>query len=682
MKVVNMEHKIEKRSEPAIQHGGSGEKTFLEKKTERGIKSAARTIGNDVEAVKKTAEKFSANPIVKTGGKVVSTVALAMDKAVGSVDNDVVQLTYKSLHILSDAVRLGGKTVKVAAKTPFKAMKLSRAIFQKIRWFSNWKKNRIKVKKSKLFKMMTAAAVTKKYALKPSAKVVKFGAVGAKNALDKTVEALGNIDNDTVQFAKKSYDAANAAGAAALKTGKASARVVKGTFKTGRAILTKKGRRGLVNSVKRRIQNVGHGVRNVINAPRKAARAVKFSAKMTAKAVQLAARAVAKFVSLIASTAPWSLILIAVFALSIVSANILTAAVAEKDEKAAAGLIGTNDNASDTLLYMDETEELFREVVNEKIIEPLKNTESDFCGDVNTSDEDSSVGTESSLTADEEDSGADENALPDYSSQKIIEFNSEVFFPSSENADKINVLIEQYVDSNLSVQRYSSLLAALNVLVTRENGAVPNPDDDDEEPDDEDEEVEDDEVEAEDGKRTITLEKSDFETFIGTVNVNTCIYGSTFFIKTTAVTTGEACPNEDCTTEYLDDNCESLQNEDGSTEYYCGGHPTCPHKHEKLSVMLKTVEELYSKSIPEIYGFSEEEEYRFELYSEIIEDLVGETEGSQSPADYSYQPEDNSETDLDYSYESPKIGISSGNAALLAFLVIGIVAFGIRKRGG
>lgn len=639
MKVVDMEHKPGVKGDAAIQHG-IGEKISLDKKTESGIKSTARSVAQDLktgaaytitgaQAVKNAANRIAASSVVKVGGKVVSMAASAVDKAVDSIDNDVVQLGVKSYRIASGAVRLGGKTVKVAAQTSGKVIKntfkLSRAIAQKVRLA---KKNvkKLKVKTSKLYKAMVAANVAKKYVVKPAVKTVKFGANAAGTVIDKTAGMLGNVEDDTVQFAKKAYDVVNAAGALTLKTGKTSVKAVKVTGKTARTILTKKGRRGLVNSVKRGVQRVKRTVRNIRNAVKLTVKAAKFIAKFAAKLAKLAAQAVAKLVQLIASTAPWSLIVIGVIVLLIIAVNIITALIADEEENNTAGLANPDSDITEIFANIAEFEEMFAEVGKENVTDPLKSVVSSFC-----------------VTP------FNDNKPP----QRIILYNGTLYYPASGRADTINSAIESYVEGSLTTDRFASMLAALKVLVQKKTGERPE----------------------------TAFTKADFKTFFGTVNGNTCSYGDTFFIKTTSTVGGQTCPGSNCRVRYCDYGCCTRINSEGEEERYCPGHRYCNHDHVKMTVILRTVEEYTGKSIPEIYGFDEDETYQYEGFKEYIGALIEEMNDPQSPNYYPHTPGGTSE-DYSYSYEPADFSISSSNAALLILLVIGFIAFGIRKRGG
>lgn len=541
----------------------------------------------------------------------------------------------KSLKIKSSSVRLGKTNVSIAAggNTIKSSFKLEKSIAQKSH-LAKQKTKKLKVKSDKLSK-------AKAHALNSVKNAVKRGVNVAGAVVDKSFEALGKSDNETAQFANKSYDVAKMAGRAAVKTG----RTVKRTVKTGQKLLTKKGRRGLAKSVKRQIKTAKRTVRNIKRAAKATAKAAKAVAKLAVKAAKAVAQLVTKVVTLIAETAPWSLIIIAVIALLILIVYLMTLLFGSQEEDNAAGLVD-EDGVTDIYTNISDLEGIFAEVAKEKITDPLKITVTNFCGSDNNESSNSEAGETSvdeSEIDDTEDSG---------NSQGIIEFNGVTYYPAS--AETVNTKIEQYIDSGTSPQRFASLVSTLKVLEQKRTGEPP--------------------------EKVFT--KTDFETIIGTVGVDTCTYGSTFFVVKTVTTTGETCPDEDCTTEYRDDDCKSRKKADGTTEYYCGGHTSCSNDHQKLTITLKTVEEYTSKSVPEIYGFDEDEAEQYESYCEFIEALIEEINDPESPNYNPFPPGNPPKNFEDFIYDPPSFSISSSNTALLILLVIGFIAFGIRKRGG
>lgn len=631
MKVVDMDHKFGVKDNVAIQHG-IGEKISLDKKTDSGIKSTARSVRQDLKtgaantiaagrSAKATAAKVAANPVVKAGGKVVSMTALAVDKTIRNVDIGVVQLAYKSFHIASGAVRLGGKTVKVAVTSPVKAVKLTKTITQKIKLLKQ-RKHRLKVKTSGLFKAMRAAYITKKYVVKPAFKLTKSGVKKGGAVADAVIQNIGG--DDTVRFAKSAYNITSTAAKVGTKT---TVWGVKTTGKIGRTLLTKKGRRGLATNVKRRIKNIitapRRAVRNVKNAVHNTARAAKFAARLAANIAKLTAQAVAKFARLIASTAPWSLIAIGIFVLMLLIPSVFTALVADDDADNNAGLVSEDGDNAELLENMEKLNTLFAEAVTENISNPLKSTITSFC---------------------------DDDANP----PNIIVFNggSEVY-PA--NKQTVNSQIDDYVSGSLSSDRFASMLAALKVFRLRETGENPQE----------------------------MFTKDDFKAFIGTVNGNTCGYGDTFFIKTTVTVEGQTCPGKDCRTDYCEDveDCDSPETDDEGNEY-CPGHDYCDNDHKKMTVTLKTVEEYYTdKGVPEIYKFDEDEIVLYDKYKEYLDLVIEDAKDpfTQSPES---QPDDSVSVDYNTSYDHAGFKLGKSETALIVILVLGILAFIVRKRGG
>lgn len=587
----------------------------------------------------------------KAVGKVASAVGAAADKATDSIDNDVVQFGKKSYTVLSSVVKLkvGGtvKTVKLAGKTIRGGIKLGASIERKVqkaklskmktkgldkaveKKFVNLKKFKLADKKKvdklgkavknarRIKKAKKAAEFAKKHVIYPAKKVIKKSASAADGVIENVA---GKIDNDTVQFAKKAYDVAKAGVAVTGKAAKLGGRTIKGAVKTTRTLVTKCGRKRLVKSIKRSVQRVKRNIRRVKQIAKVIGKAAKVIAKAAAKAAKAVGKAIVKLVQLIASTAPWSLIIIAVIALIIIAINVVIAICGDEEEGGTAGLRSESGDIDEVYENLEKFEEMFAEASKENITDPLNTTVTGFC-------------------------------TPKEDPQNIIAFNGSVYFPAAGKADTVNSLTENYVDSSISQDRYVTFLAVLKVLEERETG-----------------------------ERSDLFTKSDFKTLIGTVNGNTCVYGDacdTFFIKTTVTTTGETCPGAACKTRYCD-GCQTRTNSDGETETYCPGHSYCDHDHTKLTILLKTVEEYSGKSVAEIYNFDDEEEYKFEDYKYIIESLIEEM---KTVPDYSYVPPSPTNSDAvdDTSYVTPENFIVSNRdwiliAALVAALIFGLMA--------
>ena len=591
-----MEHPAVKE-EAAIQHG-IGEKTSLAKKSVGGFKSAARTVGKGAAAVKGTVTKVAANPVVKTGGRMVSMVGSAVGNAIDKIDNSTVQVARKSYIVAKSAVRLGGKTVKISGKVIKNTVKLSRFVAQKVRLAKKKDKSLKKaVDTSKLQKIKKAAIIANKYALKPAAKVVK----GAGRAADTVIDRVAsNIDNDTVQFAKKSYDAAKIAAKASVKTAKVAGRTLKTSIKVTRTLTTKKGRRGLVKSVKRKVDRIKRNVHRAQKVAKATAKAVKAAAKLTARAVKMAAKlaaqaakaaaqAIAKLVSLIVETAPWSLLVIAIIAVVILLAYLITNAFGGSvgaEHKAGGWAMGESDGVSEVYDNISELGEQLTEACGDAFANSLKSTITDFCQKVDDP-------------------------------QRIISYNGSIYYTAEGKDTRINQSIDGIVGgvSEYSSERYAKFMATLAVLMTRElNSANTN-------------------------EALSKFTKADFVKFIGSVNGNSCAYGDTFFMKTTAITGGETCPGQNCKVWYCDEydgiGCCSTTNEKGETIRYCPGHRYCSHDHTKLTVIVRTVEQYRGKPVAEIYNFSEDEQEQYEAICEFITEILGEMaeENSSEPSE-------------------------------------------------
>ncbi len=615
-----------------LHHGSVGDKVSLEKRAESSIKSASRKLGDKAvvgaaASVKGAAVfKRTAGGIVRTGGKVVSTAVTAADRAADNIDNTTVRMVQKSLHIASGAVKLGGKTVKVAAKATGKVIKtsfrLSRAVAQKVRLAKRKDTPKLKVRESKLYKAVNITLATNKYVLKPAAKAAKLGVSAAGTVVDKAARAMGSVDNDTVQFAKKAYDVGYAAGSVAYKTGKASVRTIKRTGNTARKLLTKKGRAGLVKSVKRTVRNIKRTVQNIRKIAQFTVKAAKYIAKIVAKAAKLAAQLVSKLVSLIASTAPWSLIIIAVVILIIIIVNVVIAICGDETENQTAGLVGKDGDYSELYENLEKFEDIFAEAAKDKITDPLKKEISDFCVTVEPP-------------------------------KRILEYDGTVYFPAAGKSSSVNTQIEKYVSTSLSVDRYISFLAALKVLTLRETGDRP--------------------LDA--------FTKADFEKLIGTVDHITCTYGSAFFIATTDVSQGNTCPGANCKRKTIPGcKCASRTNKDGKVTYYCGGHYYCDNDHTKLTVKLKTAEEYYGKSVPEIYGFDEDERLLYESYDYFMKMAFEEMNATDSP----HTPRDpTSDTAPDIpAYVEPDLDVSDRDITIAVIIIVTIIFGFLFKRKG
>lgn len=604
MRVINMDHKLEVKGDASIHHEIK-EKSALIKKSETGLsKAQAKGISAGISVAETKTPK--SHSFLKRGGKMVSMVGGAIKntanaaEATDKINNETVRFAKKTHHIGNTAVRNNAKPLKLAAKGSFKLRRLiikkrgdlvkkkelkkavdksklqkeqKAMLIAKNYDLSKEKKVKKPVYTSNLQKAKAAAQIANKYAFKPAARAVKK----AGSTVDTIIEKVGeNVDNDTVQFAKKSYDVAKITAKTGVKTANAAGKTIKTSVKVTRTLATKKSRKRLVKSVKRRVRNIKRNVKRAQKAAKATAKAAKQTAKLTAKIVKTVFQLVGRLASLISSTAPWSLILIAVITIVILMAYIVSNVFTEitgKSERAAGWVAGENDTESDIYDNFIGFADSLNQACEDKFASSLKGTITDFCGE--TEDP-----------------------------QKIIEYNGSVSFPAHGNGDRINGIIDKYLSSSSEYTSgtYANFMAALAVLTIRENGGL----------------------EVEYCLKKFT--EDDFKKFIGGVNENSCAYGDTFFVKTTKVTSGETCPNENCKTEYRDDDCCSRVNSDGETEYYCGGHGYCEHDHEKLTVELKPVDQYFEKTLAEIYDFDEEEQEQFLIVSEFVQVILGDLE--------------------------------------------------------
>ncbi len=226
--------------------------------------------------------------------------------------------------------------------------------------------------------------------------------------------------------------------------------------------------------------------------------------------------------------------------------------------------------------FLDEAEKS----LDDKVQKPLKNEITGFCnGDTNK---------------------------PRRILEYVSENNTVLYFPASGH----DTIVNGYID-DFDLEFYPDFLAALFVLMTRDKQKADGTDD-----------------------TTIydfDFKRSDFEDLLGTVDANSCKYGSTYVYKTTTEIPNCACPGENCETEYRTGcKCASYTDEDGHKHYYCGGHPYCPHTHTKLQVRLYTIQEYTDRPLSDIYSFSDNENIRFEAAKAFIDGLIRDYGGDTS----------------------------------------------------
>lgn len=409
-------------------------------------------------------------------------------------------------------------------------------------------------------------------------------------------KTVSSIDNDVVKFGKKSYDISKNAVETSGRTLKTSAKIVGKSARVLSKVIDPRERRRLkkavrrqVNKFKRDIKTTQKVVKNAAKAAAKAAKATANAAKKTAeiaaKAGKAVVQAVARVIGFIVQTMPWSLIIIGILALVL----IIVFAFMGMLGSAGGSVTGAGGWAIDDSNSMDENAiyenfKKFRaqskEVCDSSVKNNLHNEVDSFC-------------------------------VTSTPARIISYYDSSVsvtYYPATSGKASVKTNVTNYLNSTMTPEKYSEFLAALFVLETREKQQA-------------------------EGVNDATIydfdfTKADFEEFIGSVDSNSCRYGSTFIIKTTTETTGEKCPGENCKTKTIPGCkcCSSTDPDTGRVTEYCGGHPYCPSNHTKLTVTIKTVEDYYNKPISEIYGFTENEKARYEATSAFIAALLKDKE--------------------------------------------------------
>lgn len=469
----------------------------------------------------------------------------------------------KSLKVASSTVRFGGRTVKVCGNAIKKTIKLPAATAKKVK-LTKLKLRRLQNATTK-DKLKKAVAATGKITAKITVKSAAFSAKGGAKVVSGAAEAVGNVDNDTVRFAKQTYDAAKGVGKIGVQTTKTAVKATVKTAKTVRTLATKKGRRKLVSSVKRKIANTKRNVR-------RAQKVAKNTAKLTAKIAKAAVQLTSRFIGFLASTMPWSLIIIGVAVLALLLVYLVSncfAATAGSQERVAGWAISPSDTVEDVYTNIPELADRMETACENGFSKTMKQEITSFCS---------------------------EAATPKNIISYQIGSSSGTIYPANGADGQINARIDSLIGSTTaySSKYYSDFMAALVVLMTRAHNTEDN----------------------------FALEKftvEDMSKLIGGLNNNSCGYGSTFFVKTTTITTGEACPGENCKIKRKP-GCKCAQDKNGN--YYCAGHRYCDHDHKKLTVKLQTVAEYTGKSIPEVYGFNESDAQYFNDVSSFITELL------------------------------------------------------------
>lgn len=475
----------------------------------------------------------------------------------------------KSLKVASSTVRFGGRTVKVCGNTIKKTIKAPAATVKKVKLMKLKLRHLDKaVAKNQLKK---AVAASGKFVVKSAKNTVKNSAKLAGKAANGLVNS---IDNDTVRFAKQSADAARAAASAAKKAGKAAGKTIKTTSKTVRTLATKKGRRKLASSVKRKIANTKRNIRRAQKMAKNTAKVAQKTAKAAAKAAKAFIQLGARFIGFLISTMPWSLIVLGFAVIVILFVYLVSNCFAMSlgaQERVAGWALEPDDEPQKIYTNIAELAVRMETACENSFSNAMKQEITRFCSEAATP--------------------------PNIIAYKIGE-SSGTIYPASGADGQINALIDSLISSSstYSSKYYSDFMAALVVLMTRAHG-------------------------TEEGFALEKFTVADMEKLLGGLNSNSCEFGSTFFIKTTSITDGETCPGAACKKK-TKPGCKCAVDENGNK--YCAGHPYCNNDHKKMTVTLQTVAEYTGKSIPEVYGFSESDTQYFNDVSSFISDLLND----------------------------------------------------------
>lgn len=470
-----------------------------------------------------------------------------------------------SAKIASATARLGGKTVRVTGKTIKRSMKIPAVTVKKVKLMKLKLRHLNKtVVKNKLKK---AVAASGKFVVKSAKFTVKSGVKAAGKAADGLTDS---IDNDAVKFAKQSFDAARAAAETAKKAGKAAAsgakftgRTIKTSAKVVRTLATKKGRMALNKSIHRGVERINRKIRRIKATPKRVKKAVK-------KIIQLGVR----FIGFLLSTLPWSAFLLVFAAVVLLFSYLVSSSyfiVTENNEKVAGWAMKPGDTESQLYSNIAEVAVKMETACENSFARELKQEITSFCS---------------------------QSAEPPSIVEYKVGSSSGVIYPAADAT--VNSAIDGLVGdvTAYSSKYFSEFIASLVVLMSR-------------------------------GKdETFALEQfteADMQAFLGGVNNNSCDFGSTYFVKTTSITDGETCPNEDCKKK-TKPGCD-CGGKDENGRKKCAGHPYCNHDHKKMTVKLQTISEETGKSMPQIYGFNDTESEHFTAISGFISDILKEMSG-------------------------------------------------------
>lgn len=441
----------------------------------------------------------------------------------------------------------------------------------------------------------------KKYSLKASGSSVKtifrsakevkgglrkaVGVVERTSAIGSTVTKPISVVGDKLlsQRADLSKSSDGETGTETVKLGlqtvdyaRRGARGIKEAVQAPRKIY--KTAKNTVNYTKRTIQTSAKVAKNtakVAKATAKtAAKAAKFTAKAAAQVAKATTQVVQKVVSLIAETSPWSLIVIAAILVVILLIFIImyiVEAVAGTTAEIAGWAVPSDYSNGSTILNEDIYDNILdildnvNNAYDDVVRQPLKDTVDLFCSE----------------------------------GDNIIEYDGDnggvaETYPASRAKSYIN----GYLDDDLIDPE--EVVAVLYVLMTREK-------------------LSEESLESEMGA-PVEFTVEDFKDIFG----NTNRFNPSLIYQNASVTYNNTCPDEDCSTEYLDDSCASseISTDSGSViSYYCDGHDCCPGDHDKMSITLCSIERTYTpeKTLAEIYEFTDDDKARYEVCKAFIQ---------------------------------------------------------------
>lgn len=297
-----------------------------------------------------------------------------------------------------------------------------------------------------------------------------------------------------------------------------------------------------------------------------AANAVKTAAQIAVKAAKAAAQAIQKLVSLIAETAPWSLIIIAVIIVIILLYYIINTVISGAAGSVAGGggWIANSSTVTEQDLHnnLDNLYTMAENAFDVKVKTPLQ-TEIDNFYNADTSEP-----------------------------YCMLKCQNTLYYPTVNSSTALDSYFSDYNN-----EFFTNMVALVYILKRRSNANITYD----------------------------NISQSDFETLFGDVDNNTCTYGQTVVYKTTTEVYNCTCPDEDCQTEYREDKCAYYYNSEGVKVEFCEGHPYCSNDHTMLQVSLYKTTEYTSKSLSEIYSFTDEETNLFNATIALLQNLDEES---------------------------------------------------------